>query len=258
MNMREKMQRAKHAGSITHYKGKRVGTYNPDSLPLERRALIEAQETLQKCGAGGMFNVYRQLSERYKSLVILLPVAMQTDVIIAKFLQYLELVKIVIVDDSKTKIYLLSWIYGIPVKRGHADVAQMFQNDAEQTLKDVREMLTYALHLIQQAQSQQRAEQNSEQFLNIIAGWERLKQSLSHPDMANEDIEAAKRSIPNAGADMLSVEPERLYNFITDKFARQIADSQGAYLEHQRWKRELLLSMGEDSADAGGGNAISL
>jgi hypothetical protein len=248
--MRAKMERCKNAGSICYRKGKRVATYNPASLPLERRALLEAQQILQKCGCGALFSVYQSLAERYKSLIILLPVAQQaTDARIVNTLQQLQLVA-----ANTGKIYLLSWIYGIGAKRAKEDISEMFTNNAEKALKDIREMLVYSLHLIQQSQAEMRAEQSSEHFRNIIAGWERLKQSLSHPHMADADIDAEKRGIPNAGADMLSVEPERIYNFITDTYTRQIANSNAAYIEYQKWKRELLMTMNDDSAGSGGLN----
>jgi hypothetical protein len=259
--MRKKMEKCKDAGSVLHHRGKQVGSYNPAALPLEKRALIEAEDILQKAGCGAMFSVYSQLSERYKSLIVLLPVSQTiptSDTVIARFLRELELIKLVVVDDSKTKMYCLSWYYGIPAKKAKLDVAEMFNADAERTIRDVREMLVYALHLVQQAQQAMRAEQSSERFREIIAGWEKLKQSLSQPDMANEDIEAIKRAIPHGGADLLVVEPERIYNFITSTYAKQIADNNNAYNEYQRWKRELLLTMNNDDSADGGGNAISM
>lgn len=257
--MRKKWQRAKNAGSVLYHEGRRVATFNPASLSLVQQALIEAQEILQRSGAGAMFSVYSQLSERYGSLIVLLPVAQQTtDVIIAKFLEYLELIKLVATDENKTKMYPLSHPFGIGAAAGHADVAGMFSTDAEQTLKDVREMLTYSLHLIQTAQQQMRAEMASPLHLEKIEGWTKLQQRLNYPDMANEDIEAVKRSIPNAGADKLTTDDERVYNFVTSTYARPIADSAGAYNEHQRWKRELLMSLGNDDSADGGGNAVTL
>jgi hypothetical protein len=253
MNMRAKMQKCRNAGSITHYKGKRVATYNPASLPLERRALLEAEEILQKAGCGAMFSVYQSLAERYKSLIVLLPIAQTTDPTIARLLEYLELIKIIVLDDSRTKIYLLPWVYGIGAKKAKEDISEMFIADAEKTIRDIREMLTYSIHLIQTAQAEMKTEQNSEHFRNIVRGWERLKQSLSHPHMADADIDAVKRGNPSGGADALTTEPERVYNYITDAYTRQIADSQGAYNEYQRWKRELLMTT-EDSAGGGGLN----
>jgi hypothetical protein len=252
MDMRARMERCKNTG-IFYHKGKQVATYNPASLPLEKRAFLEAEEILQKAGCGAMFNVYQSLAERYKSLIILLPVAQTTDPVTARLLEYLELIKIIVLDDTRTKIYLLSWIYGIGAKQAKEDISEMFNTDAEKALKDIREMLTYSLHLIQQSQSHMRAEQSSEHFRNIIAGWERLKNILNNSDMANADIETEKRAIPHGGADMLSVEPERIYNFITDAYTRQIANSNAAYNEYQRWKRELLMTT-EDSTGSGGLN----
>jgi hypothetical protein len=250
--MRAKMERCKNTG-IFYHKGRRVATCNPASLPLERRALLEAEEILQKCGCGALFSVYQSLAERYKSLIVLLPVSQTTDPTIARFLEFLELAKIIIVDDSKTKIYLLTWVYGIRAKQAKLDITEMFNADAEKTIRDIREMLTYSIHLCQVAQAEMKTEQNAEHFREILAGWERLKQSLSHPHMADADIEAVKRSIPHGGADALSIEPERIYNFVTDAYTRQIANSNAAYNEYQNWKRELLMIMNNDDSAGGGG-----
>jgi hypothetical protein len=238
---------------LTHYKGKQVATYNPDALPLERRALIEAEEIMQRAGAGAMFSVYRSLAERYKSLIILLPVAQSIDnTAIAQALQTLQLVAC-----NAGKIYCLSWFLGIPAKKAKAEVAEMFSVDAEKAVRDVREMLTYSLHLVQVAQREMQAYQASPAYQEKLAEMEIIETRLNYPESIVPYREEFKRNIPNGGADMLSVEDERIYNFITSAYARPIADSQGAYTEHQRWKRELLLLMGEDSADSGGVN-ISL
>ena len=257
--MKKRMQRCKNAGSITHYRGRQVATCNPESLSIERRALIEAEELLQRAGAGALFSVYQSLTERYGSLIVLLPVSQSiTDPLIAQFLRELELIKLVITNDNKSAMYCLSWYYGIPAKKAKAEVAQMFVDDAEKALRDVREMLIYSLHLIQIAQQEMQAYQSSALHQEKIANWEIIKKHLNYPSMADREIEAAKRNIPHGGADLLSVEDERLYNYITSAFARQIADSQGAYAEHQRWRRELLLSLGQDDSAGSGGLSIGL
>ncbi len=249
--LKTKMQRCKNAGSIYYHKGRRVAVYNPDSMPIERKMLIEAQEILQKHGAGAMFSVYQQLAERYKSLVVLLPVSQSiTDQTIARALQQMQLVV-----ASTDKMYCLGWFYGIPAKRAKLDVAQRFQDNAEGTLKSVREMLTYSVHLIQTAQQEMIAHQNSERYNDTLAQIEILQKYIYYPERLDNFKNEFMLNIPAGGADLLVVEDERLYNYITSAFARQIADSQGAYAEHQKWRRELLMSIGDDSAgDAGGVN----
>ena len=251
MAITNRFKKSKDAGSIFHHKGRRVARYDP--LPIEKKALIEAQEIMQGAGAGAMFSVYSQLSERYGSLIVLLPVSMTmtvTDQTIARALQQMQLVV-----ASADKTYCLSWYFGIRAGEAKQDVAQRFNDDAEGALKSVREMLTYALHLCQTAKTEMQAYQASPAYQERLKNWEIIKKHLNYPHMATEHIEMAKRNIPNGGADLLSIEDERLYNYITSAFARQIADSQGAYAEHQRWRRELLLSIGDDSAgDAGGVN----
>ncbi|MDA8338676.1 MAG: hypothetical protein M0Z70_05185 [Nitrospiraceae bacterium] len=244
--LKTKMQRCKNAGSIYYHKGRRVATFNP--LPIEKRALAETQEIMQHAGAGAMFNVYQSLAERYRSLIVLLPVAQSiTDQAIAQAMQRMQLV---IANDGK--MYCLGWYYGILSKRAKLDVAEMFQDNAEQAIRDVREMLVYALHLIQTAQAEMQAYQRSERYREKITNWEIVKKHLNFPSLADTEIENQKRNIPNGGADLLSVEDERIYNFVTSAYAKQIADSEGAYSEHQAWRRELLLSLGEDSAGSGG------
>jgi hypothetical protein len=258
--MRERMERAKNANSVFSYKGKRTAVYNPDSLSLVQRARIEAEEIMTKSGTGALFQVYLQLAERYKSLIVLLPVAHQitANVTTAKVLKELERIKLIVMDETKTFMYLLPHPFGITKGEGHADVAEMFQSDAEQTLKNIREMLTYSLHLIQTAQQQMKAEQNSEYLRNIIAGWTRLKQQLSNPSMADAEIEAAKLNIPHNNADKLIVDDERVYNHVTSVYNRQIANNNNAYDEHQKWKRELLMTLGEDDAGTGGGTRVTV
>ncbi len=249
--LKTKIQRCKNAGSVFHHKGRRVATYAPDSLPIERMALQEAQEILQKHGAGALFGVYQQLSVRFGSLIVLLPVGQQvTDPLIAQAMAEMQLVV-----TSADKAYCLSWYFNIRAGQAKLDVAQMFNIDAEQAIKNIREMLTYSLHLIQTAQREMQEYQSSERYNDTLAQIEILQKYIYYPESLDNFKREFMRNIPAGGADLLVVEDERLYNYITSAFARQIADSQGAYAEHQKWRRELLMSIGDDSAgDAGGVN----
>ena len=252
--MRAKMQRCKNAGSIYYHKGRQVATYDP--LPIEKRALAEAQEILQKHGAGAMFSVYQQLAERYKSLVVLLPVSQSiTDQTIARALQQMQLVVV-----STDKMYCLSWYFGISAKTAKQHVAEMFNTDAEGTLRDVREMLTYALHLCQTAKTEMQQYQNQGYRKEKEAEIELLKKHLDFPEYAEKYRTEFLRNIPNGGADLISIEDERIYNYVTSAFPKQIANNSNAYAEHQRWRRELLLTLGQDDSagDAGGGVNIGM
>ena len=247
----ERFRRCKNAGSVFYHKGRRVAEFSP--LPIEKQALIEAETILQRAGAGALFSVYSQLAERYKSLIVLLPVSVSmtvTDQAIAQSLQQMQLVV-----ASADKIHCLSWFYGIPAKTAKQHVAEMFNDDAEGTIKDIREMLIYSQHLCQQARAEMQQYQNSERYRDTLAQIAILKKYIYYPESMNSFEQDIKLNIPNGGADLLSVEDERIYNYITSAYAKHIAASEGAYNEHQAWRRELLLTLGDDSAgDAGGVN----
>jgi hypothetical protein len=247
--LKTKMNRAMTADSLWHHKGKALPR---PPVSIERRALLEAQQIMQTAGCGALFSVYQSLVERYGGLVVLLPVAQQTaNQNIAKVLTQLQLVA-VNANKIYCKIYCLPWIFGART----ANLAQAFSEDAEKAIRDTREMLVYALHLCQEAQKEMQKEQK-----DYVQGWEQYRKKRGISDEENERHCIAKikhKATPNSGANFLFVEPARVYDYVTSTYAKQIADSAGAYKEHQRWTRELLLTMQQADSASGGGVSIGI
>jgi hypothetical protein len=252
--LKKKLEKGKHAGSLQYWKGKPLPRPEiPPAITLERRARDEAQQIMQTASCGALFGVYQSLAERYGSLIVLLPVAQQvTNQNIAKVLQSLQLVA-----NNNGKIYCLSWYFGIKAEQAKEELAQLFASDAEKAIRDTREMLVYALHLIQTAQKEMIREQK-----DYLVGWEQYRKRRGISDETNERHCIAKikhKATPNSNANFLFIEPTRVYDYVTSAFAKQIADSQSAYKEHQKWTRELLLSQQQaDSAGSGGGVSIGI